>query len=66
MTPAERKALLFLSSLALLGAGVRAVRAVGGAPPRSAFAESGAAGLRTQIAAVDSARAVAGRGRATR
>jgi competence protein ComEA len=53
-TPAERKALLFLAAVSVLGIGVRAVRSVRGAPPP---VEGDRAGLAAQIAAVDSARA---------
>src|SRR5690349_19796961 len=52
-TPSEKKALLFLASVALLGASVRALRAVGTiekAPPASTRA------LDAQLDAVDSAR----------
>lgn len=52
-TPAERRALLFLSGVACLGLGVRAAGAVRREPPR---AEQRAA-LARQIDAVDSARA---------
>ncbi|HKW11131.1 MAG TPA: helix-hairpin-helix domain-containing protein, partial [Gemmatimonadaceae bacterium] len=54
-TPAEKKALLFLASVALLGASVRALRAVGtieNVSPANAQALDG------QLAAVDSARRV--------
>jgi competence protein ComEA len=62
-TPAERKALLFLSGVLLLGTGVRASRAIRGALPTDPAAE---AALERQIAAVDSVRASrpSGRGRA--
>ena len=60
-TPAERKALLFLSGVLLLGTGVRAVRAIQGAPPPDPAA---AAALERQLAAVDSARANRAPGRA--
>jgi len=56
-TAQEKKALLFLSLLALLGTGVRAARAIRAAPPPDPAAR---AALRGQIAAVDSARARAG------
>src|SRR3954467_11400219 len=52
-TPAEKKALLFFASVALLGASVRALRAVGTierVPPGDARALDG------QLAAADSAR----------
>jgi competence protein ComEA len=49
-TPAERKALLFVAAVALLGAGVRAARGAGSAPPAADPA------IRAQLAAVDSAR----------
>ena len=52
-TPAEKKALLFLASVGLLGASVRALRAVGTIDPVPA-ADAGA--LDGQLAAVDSAR----------
>lgn len=61
-TPSEKKALLFLASIALLGASVRALRAVGTiekVPPSNVQALDG------QLAAVDSARgAVKGKGKA--
>ena len=60
-TPAERKALLFLSGMLLLGTGVRAVRAIRGAPPPDPAA---AAALERQLSAVDSARANRTPGRA--
>ncbi|MGI9078362.1 MAG: ComEA family DNA-binding protein [Gemmatimonadaceae bacterium] len=53
-TPAERKALLFLAGLAVLGSGVRAARAFRNDPSPDAGAR---AALRGQIAAVDSVRA---------
>jgi predicted flap endonuclease-1-like 5' DNA nuclease len=54
MTPAERKALIFLALVAVLGAGVRAIDALQGdaTPPTAARAE-----LARQIEAVDSATA---------
>lgn len=54
-TPAERKALLFLGAIALLGAGVRGWRATRGAPPPESA-------LAAQRAAVDSARRAKKRG----
>ena len=56
-TPQEKKALLFLSLLAVLGTAVRAVRAIRAAPPPDPGAR---AALQRQIAAVDSARARSG------
>ena len=53
-TPSERKALLFLSGLLVLGAGVRVAGAVRGAPPPPD--ERSRAALERQIRAVDSAR----------
>jgi competence protein ComEA len=53
-TPSERKALLFLSGLLVLGAGVRVAGAVRGAPPPPD--ERSRAALERQIKAVDSAR----------
>ena len=55
-TPAERKALCFLSGLMLLGSGVRASAALSGAERDPAMAE-GQPALERQIAAVDTARA---------
>jgi DNA uptake protein ComE-like DNA-binding protein len=52
-TPGERKALLFLSGVMLLGGGVRAVRAVGG---QEHVAPAAKAAIEQQIASVDSAR----------
>lgn len=52
-TPAERKALLFLSGVMLLGTGVRAHRAMRDAAPSDPAAD---AALQRQIAAVDSVR----------
>ena len=52
-TPAERKALLFLSSVMLLGTGVRAHRAMRDAASSDPAAD---AALERQIAAVDSVR----------
>src|SRR5438094_8496891 len=54
-TPAEKKALLFLASVALLGASVRALRAVG---TIDQVPESNIHALDGQLAAVDSARRV--------
>jgi competence protein ComEA len=63
-TPAERRALLFLSGILLLGVGVRAVAAVRGAPPP---ADARALrDLHQQILAVDSARASAPKGKGKR
>jgi competence protein ComEA len=53
-TPSERKALLFLSGLLVLGAGVRVAGAVRGAPPPPDVRSREA--LDKQIRAVDSAR----------
>jgi competence protein ComEA len=53
-TPSERKALLFLSGLLVLGAGVRVASAVRGTPPPAD--ERSRAALDRQIGAVDSAR----------
>ena len=53
MTPAERRALLFLAAAALLGAFVRLARTTGDDPPPPAAQRA----LALQIAAVDSARA---------
>jgi len=55
-TPAERKALFFLSGLMLLGSGVRATSALSGADRGPAVA-AGQPALERQIAAVDTARA---------
>src|SRR5690348_13314403 len=52
-TPAEKKALLFLASVGLLGASVRALRAVG---TIDAVPAADARALDGQLAAVDSAR----------
>ncbi|HKW47146.1 MAG TPA: helix-hairpin-helix domain-containing protein [Gemmatimonadaceae bacterium] len=52
-TPAEKKALLFLASVALLGASVRALRAVGSIEK---LPQQDSRALQTQLAAVDSAR----------
>jgi competence protein ComEA len=60
-TPAERKALLFLSGVLLLGTGVRTIRAIRSVPPPDPAAESA---LERQIAAVDSVRANRSSGRA--
>ena len=54
-TPAERKALFFLSGLMLLGSGVRATAALSGAERDPGIA--GQPALDRQIAAVDTARA---------
>src|SRR5436190_6049970 len=54
-TPAEKKALLFLASVALLGASVRALRAVGTIEKLPA---TNVSALDGQLAAVDSARRV--------
>src|SRR6266480_4656912 len=54
-TPAEKKALLFLASVALLGASVRALRAVG---TMEKLPQSSAPALESQLSAVDSARRV--------
>ncbi len=53
MTPAERRALLFLAVAALLGASVRLARTSGGPQPEPAAQRA----LALQLAAVDSARA---------
>jgi competence protein ComEA len=55
-TPAERKALFFLSGLMLLGSGVRASAALSGAE-RDPGAAAGQPALERQIEAVDTARA---------
>lgn len=55
-TPAERKALFFLSGLMLLGSGVRASAALSGAERDPGIA-AGQPALERQIAAVDTARA---------
>lgn len=52
-TPAERKALLFFSSVLVLGASGRAIRAFHGSSPTDARARSA---LESQIKAADSAR----------
>ena len=52
-TPGERKALLFLSGVMLLGGGVRAARVVGGQEQAEPSAK---AAIEQQIASVDSAR----------
>ncbi|MHB1225771.1 MAG: hypothetical protein ACYC2G_17210, partial [Gemmatimonadaceae bacterium] len=52
MTPAERRAILFLAAVALLGGAVRAVRAVGASTDRPAGQQLA---LAAQRAAVDSA-----------
>lgn len=54
-TPAEKRALVFLSALLSLGAGVRATKALSAEPPPSAAAR---AELHRQIVAVDSADSV--------
>src|SRR5206468_1538088 len=54
-TPAEKKALLFLASVALLGASVRALRAIGTIERRP---PSDSRALEAQLSAVDSARRV--------
>src|SRR5438105_7073460 len=54
-TPAEKKALLFLASVALLGASVRALRAVG---TIEKLPQPNTHALENQLAAVDSARRV--------
>ena len=55
MTPAERKALLFLAAVALLGAGTRALTARA-EHARAAPTPADSAALDAQLAAVDSAR----------
>ncbi|HKN67119.1 MAG TPA: helix-hairpin-helix domain-containing protein [Gemmatimonadaceae bacterium] len=65
-TPSEKKALLFLAAVAVLGVSVRALRAVGATPQPAGITS---AALDRQLAAVDSARQAAsakvkGRGRA--
>lgn len=52
-TPGERKALLFLGAVIVLGGGMRAARAVGSSQPRDAETR---AAINAQIEAVDSAR----------
>lgn len=52
-TPGERKALLFLSSVIVLGGGMRAAQAIGSTPPADSQAR---AAIDAQINAVDSAR----------
>lgn len=59
-TPAERRALLFLGGLIIMGGGVRAARAVGAAAPGPDSASLAA--LDRQLGAVDSARAAKGLG----
>src|SRR5689334_25283991 len=54
-TPAEKKALLFIASVALLGASVRALRAVG---TIEKLPQADSRALQNQLAAVDSARRV--------
>src|SRR5436190_15067947 len=54
-TPAEKKALLFFASVALLGASVRALRAVG---TIETLPQANGRALENQLAAVDSARRV--------
>ena len=61
-TPAERRALLFVASIAVLGAGWRTLRATDVAPPSDADRRA----LEAQIAAVDSARSSARAGRGGR
>jgi predicted flap endonuclease-1-like 5' DNA nuclease len=56
-TPAERRALLFVAAVAVLGTGVRGLRALGGDPVPA----SDRASLADQIARVDSAIASGGR-----
>src|SRR3954470_4868996 len=55
-TPAERKALLFLAGVIVLGAGVRVVRVVRAARGGGASDATSSQALARQIAAVDSAR----------
>jgi len=55
-TPAEKRALVFLSAVLTLGAGVRATRALSAQPPPSSA--SARADLHRQIVAVDSADSV--------
>lgn len=55
-TPAEKRALVFLSALLTLGAGVRATKALSAEPPPPSAAAS--ADLHRQIVAVDSADSV--------
>lgn len=62
-TPAERKALLFVAIVAVLGAGWRTARSVGAAPPADAVAD---AGLQAQMRAVDSVRRARDRERESR
>lgn len=59
-TPGERKALLFLGIVVLLGGGVRAARAVGSLP---AATPGSVAAIDRQIAAVDSVRKQKKKGR---
>lgn len=61
-TPAERRALLFVATVAALGIGVRGCRTLGG----PAVPESDRESLARQIAAVDSAVASGGRRRPTK
>src|SRR5690242_10785163 len=56
-TPAEKKALLFIASVALLGASVRALRAVGSIEK---LPQQDSRALENQLAAVDSARRAKG------
>ncbi len=65
MTPAERKALLFLAAVGVLGAGTRAVAGDERAPEALVTAADRAA-LDAQVSAVDSARAAAGARRVRR
>jgi DNA uptake protein ComE-like DNA-binding protein len=55
-TPAEKRALIFLSAVLMLGAGVRATRALSAQPPSPSAAAR--ADLHRQIVAVDSADSV--------
>src|SRR4051794_15114711 len=55
-TPAEKRALLFLSAVLTLGAGVRATKALSAEPPPQSVAAR--ADLHRQIMAVDSADSV--------
>jgi competence protein ComEA len=63
-TPAERKALFFLSGLMLLGSGVRASAALSGAE-REPGSGAGQSALEKQIAAVDTARARSSSGKSS-
>src|SRR5687768_6719775 len=62
-TPGERKALLFLSGIMLLGGTVRVARALGGSERVGPEAK---AAIERQIEAVDSARKKKGKGRKSR